>query len=139
MSGRLTRSIAEPIRPEADWPATWQGPDKGLVYCWERGRMIRVDGVRVLGDADAARALVAAAERGELPPLPWKGGTSPEMTPTSKKIGTLQYLAMWQGLRNENLDLDLEGQTAIVCAATGARVTFQAFVPDEDEEPATVV
>jgi hypothetical protein len=132
MSVNLRRSIAEPIRPETDWAATWQGADKGLVYCWERGRMIRVDGVRVLGDADAAASLAAAAERGELPTLPWKGGTSPEMTPTTKKTGTLQYLAMWQGLRNEDLDIDIDGEATIECAATGARVVFQAFVQDEE-------
>lgn len=136
MPGRLTRSTAEAIRPEMNWTATWQGPDHGLIYCWERGRVARVDGVRVFGDSDKAKQIVAAAERSELPSLPWKGGASTDMTSDSKKTGTLQYLAMWQGLRNEDLDLDCDGQTTVVCAATQARVIFQAFAQDEEQATA---
>lgn len=40
------------------------------------------------------------------------------------KFGTLYYLAKWQGLRGEDLDVDLESEPEHVCTRTGLIVTF---------------
>jgi hypothetical protein len=78
-----------------------------------------------------------SAIRGELPQLPWKGGIArTDKKPPTEKFGTLQYLAMWQGLRGEDLDLDLVGATEVRCARTGTVVTFRAgSIPEEEPEP----
>ena len=41
-----------------------------------------------------------------------------------QKYGTLFYLAMWQGLRGEDLDIDLSEEIALNCTATGMTVVF---------------
>jgi hypothetical protein len=65
MNGRLSRSIDCPARELLSWDETWAGPDDGLIYCWERGRQMR------LAEPDVAKR----AEKGELVTLAWKGGT----------------------------------------------------------------
>jgi hypothetical protein len=55
--------------------------------------------------------------------LPWKGGIE-KKTQQKQKYGTLFYLAMWQGLRGEDLDLDTSDEPKITCVATGMRVVF---------------
>ena len=47
------------------------------------------------------------ALRGELPPLAWKGGADKPIK-AGKRVGSLHYLATWQGLRGEPLDIDTE-------------------------------
>jgi hypothetical protein len=47
-----------------------------------------------------------------------------------KKPGTFNYLATWQGLRGEDLDLPLDGERSIRCTRTGQIVVFTARVPD---------
>lgn len=37
-SGIITRSISEPIRRGLNFAQRWDGPDRGLVSCWEAGR-----------------------------------------------------------------------------------------------------
>lgn len=119
---RLRRSIQEPIREGLDWQETWKGPDRGLIWCWERGRQYRIE--------DPARA--ARAEKGELVMDAWKGGVERKLR-TDKKYGTLRYLATWQGMRGEDLDIDLEGETTIVCTRTGQPVVFSARLPEDEE------
>ncbi len=122
MAGRLYRSVAEQIREGLSWSEKWEGPDEGLVWCWERGRQDRIE----------RPDLAARAEKGELVPLDWKGGVR-EKLKVETKPGTLKYLATWQGLRGEDLDIDLAGQRVIVCAKTGQAVAFSSK-PVEDEE-----
>jgi hypothetical protein len=43
-----------------------------------------------------------------------------------KKPGSLNYLATWQGLRGEDLDIMLEGDQVLVCSRTGQTVVFGA-------------
>ena len=122
MSERLFRSISEPIRQNLSWQDEWRGPDKGLIYCWEMGRQRR------LNDPD----LASRADRGELAPLGWKGGVTKKLQGDLKK-GTLNYLAEWQGLRNEDLDVAVDGERVVVCAKTGQAVVFSAAVILEEE------
>ena len=123
MGKRLYRSIKLPIREGLSWRETWRGPDNGLICCWECGREERLK-----RPEDAARA-----ERGELIVLPWKGGVRKKLK-GEKMPGTLNYLATWQGIRGEDLDIDLEGERVILCSRTGQAVVFTAVLPENAEE-----
>lgn len=122
MTKHLHRSINQPIREGLSWSEKWEGMDKGLIWCWERGRQKRVE----------EPELAARAENGELVLLAWKGGIQ-EKLKTGKKSGTLNYLATWQGLRNEDLDIYLEDERIIVCAKTGQPVIFSFKLPEDEE------
>jgi len=67
--------------------------------------------------------LAERAEKGELPVLAWKGGIE-KSTKQKAKYGTLYYLAQWQGLRGEDLDIDISEQYEVVCSKTGIKVIF---------------
>ena len=123
MATRLHRSITQPIREGLSMSDLWRGPDNGLIWCWERGRQER------LGRPDDA----ARAERGELVGLDWKGGVKKKLK-VERMPGTLYYLATWQGLRGEDLDIDVEGESVIVCSRTGQAVVFSAKLPKDEEE-----
>jgi hypothetical protein len=132
---RLQRPITEPIRPFTTWERRWRGSDHGLIWCWERGRQLR--------DEDAEMA--AAAARGELPvrriPSPtepgemivvgWRGGVTKKLKIPLKVDGTLQYLAEWQGLRGDDLDIEMEGERVLVCSRTGQSVLFSGRLPSD--------
>jgi hypothetical protein len=68
----------------------------------------------------------------ELVTLAWKGGVQ-EKLKIEKKPGALQYLATWQGLRCEDLNIDLEGESIMVCMRTGQIVLFSAKSPEDEE------
>jgi hypothetical protein len=121
MGERLYRSIDIAIREGLSWAEVWMGPDRGLVYCWEHGRLERFE----------KPGLAARADAGELVPLDWKGGVR-EKSKIEKKPGTLNYLATWQGLRGEDLDLPLDGERTVKCTRTGQIVVFTARVPDDE-------
>jgi len=113
MSSHVSRSTEEPIREGLTWDELWEGPDKGLITSWEVGRK----------RAKRELELAEKAERGELPALGWKGGVERELK-KKEKYGTLNYLAEWQGLRGEDLSVDLTEEVAIVCSRTGMKVIF---------------
>jgi len=117
---RLKRPITDPIREGLNWDQLWLGEDRGLIWCWERGRQKR----------NESPDLAARAESGELVILAWKGGVEEKLS-QAQKIGTLSYLATWQGLRNESLDIDPDGQHLIVCSRTGQAVLFKAGAPPD--------
>lgn len=133
MQDVIHRSISEPIRNDADLERRWSGPDRGLIWCWESGRMLSRGGSDV---ADSAR-------RGELPPLVWSGGVAggpknAARATTSRKpdkYGSLNYLAMWQGLRGDDLVIDRSQEPQITCSRTGRTVAFtddlSKFVPKD--------
>ena len=134
MPNHLHRSITTPIRENLTWPERWRGPDGGLIFCWERGREMRAE----------SPELAEAAGRGELIPLAWKGGVQekpegagpPKKASKSKpkpKEGTLYYLATWQGLRGDDLDIDVDGERVVVCAKTKQAVAFKAGVAEDEE------
>ena len=88
-----------------------------LITCWERGR----------GLATPDTTLAAAARTGQLVPLSWKGGVPPPVRggkAPRRKYGSFHYLAMWQGLRGEDLDIDTESSLKHVCAQFGTTVIF---------------
>jgi hypothetical protein len=115
MSKHIYRSNQEPKREGLTWEELWRGPDKGLIKCWEVGRE---KSKREPGLAERAR-------NGELPILCWKGGLE-KKTKMKEKYGTLNYLAQWQGLRGEDLDINLSEEREIICTKTKIRVIFTA-------------
>ena len=113
MSQRIYRSCQEPERGDISWEERWRGNDRGLITCWEIGRKMRVK----------EPELAKRAENGELPVLGWKGGVEKKVK-QGIKYGTLNYLAQWQGLRCEDLDIDLSEERELICSRTGMRVIF---------------
>jgi len=113
MNQRIYRSNKEPIREGLSWDERWNGDDKGLITCWEVGRGLR----------EKEPELARRVENGELPALGWKGGVE-RKTKQNEKYGTLYYLAQWQGLRGEDLDIDLSQEPELVCSKTGIKVIY---------------
>lgn len=110
---KIYRDVDQPDRHGLLWEEIWRGPDQGLIRSWEIGRRNR----------QLEPALAALCKAGELPPLAWKGGVSR----TLKKLtrwGSHHYLAQWQGLRGESLNLDPDCEQTIICTRTGMIVTF---------------
>lgn len=110
---KIQQSIAAPIRQHGTWEERWEGPDSGLIACWERGRE----------KSSEDKQLAEAARSGQLVVLPWKGGVE-KSTKLKKKFGTHFYLAMWQGLRGDDLNITSEEEVSITCSATGTTVIF---------------
>lgn len=109
----LKRPFESPTREEMSWEETWVGTDQGLIKCWERGREMRIEKPH----------LAKRADRGELVTLAWKGGVDKKLK-AGWKYGTLYYLAMLQGLRGENLQIDTDQDIERVCTRTGMRVIY---------------
>jgi hypothetical protein len=121
---RVFRNADEPPRHDQAWEQRWNGPDRGLIASWERGRE------KAREDPD----LASAASRGELVPLPWKGGVE-QATKAGRKYGPFFYLAMWQGLRGEPLDIETATDTTITCSRTGMAVTFTPDASKYSQKP----
>jgi len=113
MSNHIYRSYGQPKREGLSWQELWQSDDKGLILCWEIGREMRQRDME----------LAQRAENGELPVLVWKGGVE-KKTKMGEKYGTFNYLAQWQGLRGEDLNIDLSEEPEIVCSKTGMKVIY---------------
>jgi hypothetical protein len=109
----LHRSISLAIRTDQTWHERWKGPDSGIIASWERGREMS----RERPD------LAQRASNGELVILPWKGGVEKKLK-AKRKYGTLCYLAMWQGLRGSDLDIDMGQEATLVCSKTEMSVTY---------------
>lgn len=112
MTINFYRSIKEPIRSNLTWEALWKDSDNGIISCWERGR------VKAADNPDLAES----CKNGELPILAWKGGVEKKIK--GKKYGSLFYLATWQGLRGEDLSINQQDETSIVCSKTQVEVIF---------------
>ena len=109
------RRATEALRLGLSWDALWNGEDQGLIAAWEAGRVLAST------RPDLSRLVLA----GQFPTLPWKGGF--DQAPKAKiRYGTLLYLAMWLGLRGEDLLLDTDQETTRVCPLSGLRITFTA-------------
>lgn len=102
----------QPDLTGASWETLWAGDDAGLICCWLRG----------IEKARQEPELAEAARRGELPVLAWKGGG--DAIKAGKRLGALHYLATWQGLRGDDLQIDMEAGAQLTCARTGMVVTF---------------
>lgn len=113
MSRIIHRSYAEPERLGLDMNSIWKGADLGLIKSWEIGRKLAIQNP----------AIAACAKAEELPPLNWKGGVSKKLK-KREKFGSLHYLAQWQGLRGQDLEIDLDAEVTLTCSKTGMVVTF---------------
>ncbi len=113
MNQRIFRSYGEPKREGLSWGESWKDYDEGLITCWEVG----VE----LGNKNPD--LMERAKKGELPILVWKGGVNKKIQ-KKEKFGTLFYLAQWQGLRGDELDIDLSKEIDLVCTRTGMKVIY---------------
>ena len=112
----ITRSVADPIRQNLSWQERWSDRDQGLIACWERGRE----------KSKEDPTLAAQARDGWLVVLPWKGGKvnkNGEVT-NKRKYGPLYYLAMWQGLRGDDLSIALEEKMVLTCTRSKMTVVF---------------
>lgn len=109
---RIQESIARPPSLAERWQDRMEGVDKGLIASWLRG----------IEKGKEDPALAAKARAGELPPLPWKGGV--ERAIKGSKIGALHYFAAWQGLRGEDLDVDMNDEVSMTCTRTQVTVLF---------------
>ena len=110
-------SIREPLRDNPDWSARWGDLAAALITCWERGRELAIQNT----------SLAAAVRAGQLVPLSWRGGVPPPVRgdkAPKRKYGSFHYLAMWQGLRGDDLDINTESNPQRVCARFGTVVTF---------------
>lgn len=113
MTSRIQQDISTPPRPPLSWSETWESHDKGLIQCWEVGRELAIK------RSDLAHACL----NNELPMLGWKGGVSRSLKKL-EKFGSLNYLAQWQGLRGDNLDIDPTQEVVKTCSRTHMIVTF---------------
>ena len=107
----IKRSHAEPVRSKLSWHETWEGPDSGLIKNWEIGRKLAIQ------NPD----LAAQTRAGELPPLNWKGGSDRTLV-KREKFGSLRYLAQWQGLRGEDLSIDMDAEVTFKCPNTQTHI-----------------
>jgi hypothetical protein len=112
MIANLFRSIEEPNRKGLIWEELWKGSDNGLIACWEQGRVKASDNPE----------LAESCKNGELPILAWKGGVNKKIK--GKKYGSLFYLATWQGLRGEDLNINQHQDITVICAKTKVEVIF---------------
>ena len=101
----------------------------GLINAWLSGIAI----------AQHQPDVALKAKAGELPVLPWKGGVAKKLK-KSDKIGALQYMAAWQGLRGEDLDIQQGVEVSMTCSRFGVPVLFTDNIKkllsnaEEDEE-----
>jgi len=112
---KITRSINHPIREDLSWHERWVGDDNGLIASWENGRELAIKKPET----------AEKAKKGELIRLGWTGGVSKKLK-TDVFHGTLFYLAKWQGLRGDDLDIDIDGDTVLTCTKTGQVVKYNS-------------
>ena len=117
MSHQIYRSNQELERKGLTWHERWEGDDKGLITCWEVGRQFR----------KSKPELAEKAMKGELPILGWKGGADKALK-VKKKFGSLNYLAQWQGLRGEDLNINMSDEIVLTCSKTGMEVTYTSDI-----------
>lgn len=110
---RIYRSFSEPDRENLTWEETWKREDKGLIKNYEVGRALAIK----------EPELAEKAKRGELPVLVYKGGVEKALK-KKEKIGALNYIAKWQALRGEDLNIDIDEEMVLTCSKTKVRVTF---------------
>ena len=95
-----------------DYDERWGTVEAGLVTSWLQGQEMAGEKPNLAEEAKSGRLVV----------LPWKGGV--EKTIKTTKVGVFNYLAMWQGLRGEDLNIDPDRDLLITCPGTGVRVVF---------------
>lgn len=124
-------SAANPPPLSERYEDRMEGPDRGLINAWLAGR----------AKARESPELATRARNGELPMLPYRGGVDKAIK-TRSKVGSLLYVAMWQGLRGEDLCIDMTAEPTLACSRFGVPVTytldiskmFGSTATDEGEE-----
>lgn len=102
-----------PDRSAVSWNERWMGADDGLITSWLAGIKL-----------SASRPDIATkAKANELPVLPWKGGVEKALK-SGAKWGHLRYVAMWQGLRGDDLSIQMDQEFGITCTRTNVTTTF---------------
>lgn len=115
MANPIQRSISEPERIGLDWNAAWQGPDRGLITCWETGRKLAIQ-IPELAERCRAGELAAAqlerrharSKRKTKPALftTWPNG---KVTLTCTKTGmVITYTGDISKLADQHSDTDNE-------------------------------
>ena len=110
----VRHSFDNPPPFEVDYAKRNDGPDRGLVNAWLSGIAMRKD----------KPILAQQAEAGELPVLAFRGGVAKALKTNKPKIGALLYVAMWTGLRGEDLHLDTEQEPSLQCTRHGVTVVY---------------
>jgi len=110
---KIYRSFSEPDRENLTWEDIWRREDKGLIKNYEVGRALAIK----------EPELAEKAKKGELPVLGYKGGIEKSLK-KKEKIGVLNYIAVWQGLRGEDLNIDMDDEIVLTCTKTKVMVTF---------------
>ena len=114
---RIECDVSDPPALGASFEELWCGPDQGLICCWLRG----------LEKAKENPELALKAKNGELPVLSWKGGVEKKLQ-SGVKVGSINYVATWQGLRGDNLNVDPDVEREIECSRTRVKVTFTSSI-----------
>ena len=124
----LHHAFANPPPMALDYAERMQGPDQGVINAWLAGIAMRRD-----PPSEQQRSALAGA----LPPLPYRGGVERKLK-IKQKIGALHYLAMWQGLRGDDLHIDIDTEPELVCTKTGVLVyitlDYKRLMGAADEE-----
>ena len=110
---KIYRSFNERDREGLSWKETWRQEDRGLIKNYEVGRALAIK----------QPELSEKALRGEFPALGYMGGTDEDLK-LKKRIGALNYLAKWQALRGEDLNIDTEEERVLTCTKTNIEITF---------------
>ena len=124
---RVFVPVSEPVRDILDYDERINGDDRGLINAWQVGRRL----------AERDPEIAARARNGELPVLGVRGGVERKIE--ADKVGSLWYLAQWQGLRGEDLHIDIDEEIEMVCSRTGVKVLYtldtnKLFGSKEDSE-----
>lgn len=110
---RIIHSFNSPPQFQERFEDRINGPDGGIINAWLAGIKHRSDN----------SPWYKAAEAGELPILPYRGGVEKKIK-KNLKIGVLHYLAMWQGLRGEDLDINTTDEPILTCSKFGVSVQY---------------
>lgn len=117
---RITCSIDTPIRQGLDTvTAIWDGPDRGMYFCWEQGRKLR-DTHPEFAQRAVEGELVVLSELEEDHHGGWKRATVP-------------YVSWWQGLRGQDLDVMVGESILMVCLKTGDKYRDGLKLPPEKQ------
>lgn len=113
---KIERSIEIPIRKFSSFEERWRGEDKGLITAWEVGREKAINNPE----------LKKLALNDELPILGYVGGYEKKLTNVKSKYASFYYLAQWQGLRGDDLDIDFERdeEKFLICTKTQMKTIF---------------
>jgi len=119
---KISCAINEPIREGLSWHERWDADDNGLIACWENGRELAIRNPKK----------AEQAKNGELIRFGWTGGVS-EKLKADVFHGSLFYLAKWQGLRGDDLSINVYGNTYLKCTKTGQVVKYSKQLPTDSK------